>query len=88
MRGRLTTSVVAIAVVGGAGMAAAAAGTLPAPLRAVADAIGLARPVNTVFPNGLNFKGGTYGTDVNAPVPQQEQNNPKYTPGSCKQDVA
>jgi starch-binding outer membrane protein, SusD/RagB family len=46
------------------------------------------RPVNTVFPNGAYFKGGTYGTDVNVPVPQQEQNNPNYTPGSCKQDVA
>ncbi len=46
------------------------------------------RPVNTVFPNGLYFKGGTYGTDVNVPVPQQEQNNPNYTPGSCKQNVA
>ena len=46
------------------------------------------RPVNTVFPNGLYFKGGTYGTDVNVPVPQQEQNNPKYTAGSCKQDAA
>jgi len=46
------------------------------------------RAVNTVFPNGLYFKGGTYGTDVNVPVPQQEQNNPNYTPGSCKQNVA
>ena len=46
------------------------------------------RPVNTVFPSGLYFKGGTYGTDVNVPVPQQEQNNPNYVPGSCKQDVA
>jgi starch-binding outer membrane protein, SusD/RagB family len=46
------------------------------------------RPVNTVFPNGPYFKGGTYGTDVNVPVPQQEQNNPNYTPGSCKQDAA
>jgi hypothetical protein len=46
------------------------------------------RAVNTVFPNGLYFKGGTYGTDVNVPVPQQEQNNPNYTPGSCKQDAA
>ena len=46
------------------------------------------RPVNTVFPNGPYFKGGTYGTDVNVPVPQQEQNNPSYTPGSCKQDAA
>lgn len=46
------------------------------------------RPVNTVFPSGAYFKGGIYGTDVNVPVPQQEQNNPNYTPGSCKQDVA
>jgi hypothetical protein len=46
------------------------------------------RPVNTIFPNGAYFKGGTYGTDVNVPVPQQEQNNPNYTPGSCKQDAA
>jgi len=46
------------------------------------------RAVNTVFPNGAYFKGGTYGTDVNVPVPQQEQNNPNYTPGSCKQNEA
>jgi hypothetical protein len=44
--------------------------------------------VNTVFPNGAYFKGGTYGTDVNIPVPQQEQNNPNYVPGSCKKDQA
>jgi hypothetical protein len=46
------------------------------------------RAVNTVFPNGLYFKGGTYGNNVNAPVPQQEQNNPNYVPGSCHQDKA
>ena len=46
------------------------------------------RAVNTVFPNGAYFKGGTYGTDVNLPVPQQEQNNPNYTAGSCKQNEA
>lgn len=46
------------------------------------------RPVNSVFPNGLYFKGGTYGTDVNVPVPQQEQNNPNYVPGSCRQNEA
>ena len=46
------------------------------------------RPVNSVFPNGLYFKGGTYGTDVNVPVPQQEQNNPIYVPGACKQNEA
>ena len=46
------------------------------------------RGVNTVFPNGPYFKGGTYGNNVNVPVPFQEQNNPQYTPGSCKQDEA
>ena len=44
------------------------------------------RTAATVFPTGAYFKGGTYGTDVNSPVPQREQNNPNYTPGSCKQD--
>lgn len=46
------------------------------------------RSANTVFPIGPYFKGGTYGTDVNSPVPQREQNNPNYTPGACKQDQA
>jgi len=44
------------------------------------------RTVNSVFPNGAYFKGGVYGTDVNVPVPFSEQNNPNYTPGSCKQN--
>jgi hypothetical protein len=44
------------------------------------------RTVNSVFPNGPYFKGGLYGSDVNAPVPFSEQNNPNYTPGSCKQN--
>lgn len=36
------------------------------------------RPVNTVFPNGLYFKGGlTYGDGVNLPLPTTETNNPK-----------
>jgi starch-binding outer membrane protein, SusD/RagB family len=34
------------------------------------------RPENTVFPTGQWHKGGTYGTDVNVPVPFAEQNNP------------
>lgn len=46
------------------------------------------RSANSVFPTGPYFKGGTYGTDVNSPVPQREQNNPNYTPGACKQDQA
>lgn len=36
-----------------------------------------ARAANTVFPEGTHYRGGTYGTDVNLPVPQQELNNPK-----------
>jgi hypothetical protein len=44
------------------------------------------RTANSVFPIGPYFKGGNYGTDVNSPVPQQEQNNPQYVAGSCKQD--
>jgi hypothetical protein len=46
------------------------------------------RAAESVFPTGPYFKGGTYGTDVNSPVPQREQNNPNYTPGSCKQNEA
>ena len=46
------------------------------------------RVPNAIFPTGAYFKGGTYGTDVNSPVPQAEQNNPNYVPGSCKQDQA
>jgi hypothetical protein len=46
------------------------------------------RTVDAVFPNGPYFKGGTYGNNVNAPVPFSEQNNPSYTPGSCKQNEA
>jgi hypothetical protein len=32
-----------------------------------------------VFPVGTHYKGGTYGPDVNLPVPQQEENNPNFT---------
>jgi starch-binding outer membrane protein, SusD/RagB family len=46
------------------------------------------RGSETVFPTGPYFKGGTFGTDVNSPVPQREQNNPNFTAGSCKQDEA
>ena len=34
------------------------------------------RTENTVFPTGAWHKGGNYGTDVDMPVPQAEQNNP------------
>ena len=40
------------------------------------------RPANTVFPIGAYSGGGVYGTDVNLPIPVQEQNNPNYT-GAC-----
>jgi hypothetical protein len=46
------------------------------------------RGSETIFPTGAYFKGGTFGTDVNSPVPQREQNNPNYTAGSCKQNEA
>ena len=36
------------------------------------------RAANTVFPEGVHYRGGTYGSDVNLPVPQEEQNNPKW----------
>jgi len=46
------------------------------------------RGAETVFPTGTFFKGGVYGTDVNLPVPTDEQNNPAYPAGSCQQDAA
>ena len=46
------------------------------------------RSAETVFPTGPYFKGGTFGTDVNSPVPQREQNNPNYVAGACKQNEA
>ena len=41
----------------------------PAPL-------GYGRPVDTVFPIGDYHKAGSYGSDVNFPLPIEEQNNP------------
>lgn len=42
------------------------------------------RSADTVFPTGAWHKGGNYGTDVNFPVPQAEQNNPNLPAGqSC-----
>lgn len=35
------------------------------------------RSAESVFPSGSYFKGGTYGTDVNFPLPISERNNPK-----------
>jgi hypothetical protein len=39
------------------------------------------RPATSVFPVGSWHKGGSYGTDVNFPVPQAEQNNPNVPAG-------
>ncbi len=36
------------------------------------------RPVTAVFPEGIHFKGGIYGPDVNLPIVVDEQNNPKF----------
>jgi hypothetical protein len=37
------------------------------------------RPVTDVFPEGIHYKGGIYGTDVNLPVVTDERNNTKFT---------
>ena len=39
------------------------------------------RAANTVFPTGAWHKGGNYGTDVNLPNPQAEENNPNVPSG-------
>jgi hypothetical protein len=39
------------------------------------------RAATSVFPVGTWHKGGNYGTDVNFPVPQAEQNNPNLPAG-------
>jgi hypothetical protein len=36
-----------------------------------------------VFPTTQTINGTPYGTDVNFPIPQQEQNNPQFANGSC-----
>ena len=36
------------------------------------------RNSETVFGTGAWFKGGTFGTDVNFPIPQAEENNPEF----------
>jgi hypothetical protein len=36
------------------------------------------RAPGDVFPMGTHYKGGSYGSDVNLPVPADEQNNPNF----------
>ena len=41
------------------------------------------RAAESVFPTGAYHKSGTYGTDVNSPIPQAEDNNPNFTRSAC-----
>jgi hypothetical protein len=41
------------------------------------------RGAETVFPTGAYHKPGTYGTDVNSPIPQAEDNNPEFERSAC-----
>ncbi len=36
------------------------------------------RTPETTFPEGIHYRGGTYGPDVNLPVPEDERNNPNF----------
>ena len=38
---------------------------------------------SAVFPSGLFFRGGSYGNDVNYPIPFAEQNNTAFNPAAC-----
>ena len=44
------------------------------------------RAENTVFPTGVWFKGGPFGSDVNFPIPFSETNNPNFV--QCTDRVA
>lgn len=53
--------------------------------RSVANG-GYGRDPESVFPTGLWFRGGAYGTDVNFPIPIEELNNPNVpgpAPNTC-----
>jgi hypothetical protein len=41
-----------------------------------------------VFPSGDYFKGSSYGTQVALPVPQEEENNPKFSRAACNTNAA
>lgn len=41
------------------------------------------RTPGAVFPSGAYFKGGSYGSDVNLPIPQPEVNNPAAEGAQC-----
>jgi hypothetical protein len=42
-----------------------------------------ARDAESVFPTGTYHKPGTYGADVNSPIPQAEDNNPNFERSAC-----
>jgi hypothetical protein len=44
-------------------------------------------PANT-FPTGTHYRTGTYGTAVNIPVPQEEENNPSFERSACNPNAA
>lgn len=46
------------------------------------------RGAESVFPTGAWHKSGFYGTDVNLPIPQAEENNPNVTAGMTCTDRA
>ncbi|MBA3578528.1 MAG: hypothetical protein H0W42_00925 [Gemmatimonadaceae bacterium] len=41
---------------------------------------------SSVWPTGPHFRGATFGTDVNYPVPFDEENNPSFVRSACKTD--
>ncbi len=41
------------------------------------------RGAEAVFPTGTYHKPGTYGADVNSPIPQAEDNNPNFERSAC-----
>jgi hypothetical protein len=45
------------------------------------------RTEDAVFPSGSYIKGGSYGDDVNLPIPQQEGNNPNAPEGCLNRDA-
>lgn len=57
---------------------------LTRPVTAAAPEItGYGRAIESVFPTGIYHKPGTYGTDVNSPIPQAEDNNPNFDRAAC-----
>jgi hypothetical protein len=45
------------------------------------------RTEDQVFPSGTYLKGGSYGTDVNMPIPRSEHNNPSAPNGCLNRDA-